>query len=164
MAEPRPESGPESAPETAKADHVAAYKRLLQEVLDRRPSGTRRRLADALERNRSFVTQIANPSYAIPIPSRHVAAILEVCRFSGSERSAFIAAYHRAHPRSLVAVSKRAPGRHLHLAMPDFGSDARNRAFDDLLRDFVDGVARLAADERAETRNPRRNDLQGARP
>ena len=40
---------------------VAAYKRILADVLDRRPSGTRQRLAAALGKNRSFVSQITNP-------------------------------------------------------------------------------------------------------
>lgn len=125
------------------ADPVSAYKRLLQEVLDRRPSGTRQRLADALKRNRSFVTQIANPSYAIPIPSRHVATIFEVCHFSPAERTAFLDAYHLAHPRSLVTVSSRSRSRHGHLLLPDFGNDEKNRAFDDLLENFVNGVSQL---------------------
>jgi len=145
MARPRAQDG-------AKAEHVTAYKRLLQDVLDRRPSGTRQRLADALERNRSFVTQIANPAYAVPIPAPHVALILDVCRFSPAERTAFIEAYHKAHPRSLVAIANRARGRHVHLVLPDFGDEVRNRTFDNLLETFVNGVARLAAakeDEKA---------------
>jgi hypothetical protein len=129
----------------AGTDHVASYKRLLQEVLDRRPSGTRQRLADALKRNRSFVTQIANPSYAVPIPARHVAAIFEICHFSPAERTAFMEAYHKAHPRSLVAVSDRIRGRHVHLVLPDFGSDEQNKSFDVLLEKFINGVADLVA-------------------
>lgn len=125
------------------SDPVQAYKRVLQEVLDRRPSGTRQRLAQALERNRSFVTQISNPSYIVPIPAPHVATIFEICHFSSVERTAFLDAYRRAHPRSLVAVSQRPRGRHVHLLLPDFGSDAKNAAFDELLDHFLSGVARL---------------------
>jgi hypothetical protein len=124
---------------------VQVYKRILQEVLDRRPSGTRQRLADVLQRNRSFITQIANPAYAVPVPSRHVATIFEVCHFSPGERAAFLEAYHLAHPRSLVAVSSRTLGRQVHLMLPDFGSDEKNAAFDELLGNFLGGVARLAS-------------------
>ena len=126
-------------------DPVAAYKLILQNVLDRRPSGTRQRLADALKRNRSFISQIATPSYAIPIPARHVATIFEVCHFSPTERVAFMEAYHRAHPRSLVAVSSRSRGRHVHLVAPDFGSEEKNQAFDALLENFIQGVTQLAS-------------------
>lgn len=126
-------------------DSVRAYKRILQEVLDRRPSGTRQRLAQALERNRSFITQISNPSYAVPIPAPHVAAILEICHFSGSERAAFLDAYRHAHPRSLIAVQHRPRGRQAHLQLPDFGDDKKNAAFDELLETFLSGVARLTA-------------------
>jgi hypothetical protein len=128
-----------------KVDHVESYKRLLQAILDRRPSGTRQRLADALKRNRSFVTQIANPAYATPIPSRHVSTIFEVCHFSPAERAAFMASYHRAHPRSLVEVANRARGRHVHFVLPDFGTEEKNRAFDELLQTFIGGVARLTS-------------------
>jgi hypothetical protein len=144
------------APET---DHVQVYKRILQEVLDRRPSGTRQRLADVLQRNRSFITQIANPAYAVPVPSRHVATILEVCHFSPTERAAFLEAYHLAHPRSLVAVSNRARGRQVHMMLPDFGTDEKNAAFDELLGNFLGGIARLASGK-AELRNEAKADAK----
>ncbi len=48
---------------------ISAYKRIFQDVLDRRPSGMRQRLAEALGKNRSFITQIANPAYQTPIPA-----------------------------------------------------------------------------------------------
>lgn len=136
----------EKRPE-AEPHPVQAYKRILQEVLDRRPSGTRQRLAQALERNRSFITQIANPSYTVPIPAPHVAAIFEICHFSSVERAAFLDAYRRAHPRSLVAVPQRPRGRHVHLVLPDFGSAGKNASFDLLLENFLTGVARLTNDQ-----------------
>lgn len=127
------------------SDDVSAYKRVFQNVLDSRPSGTRQRLADALKRNRSFITQMANPGYAIPVPARHVATIFEVCHFSPAERSAFMDAYHQAHPRSLVAVTSKTRNRHVHLVLPDFGSDEKNRAFDDLLEGFISSVSRFTS-------------------
>ena len=78
-------------------DHIRAYKVLLLQVLEQRPSGTRQRLADALGKHRSFVTQITSPSYATPIPQKHLATIFNVCHFSAAEREAFLAAYRKAH-------------------------------------------------------------------
>ena len=77
---------------------VAEYKRLLQQVCDNRPSGTRGRLAAALGTNRSFVSQMTNPAYAMPIPAQHLQTIFDVCHFSPSERAAFLEAYDGAHP------------------------------------------------------------------
>ena len=77
---------------------AADYKRLLQQVCDNRPSGTRGRLALALGTNRSFVSQLVNPVYPMPIPAQHLETIFEVCHFSPAEREAFLAAYDRAHP------------------------------------------------------------------
>ena len=51
---------------------------------DNRPSGTRQRLAGALGKNRSFVSQIANPAYPVPIPVQHLETIFE---FATSRRT-----------------------------------------------------------------------------
>ncbi len=47
----------ESTPEEA----IRVYKNILMQVIDQRPSGMRQRLADALGKHRSFVTQIIEP-------------------------------------------------------------------------------------------------------
>ena len=65
---------------------VADYKRLLQAVIEQRPSGTRQRLATALGTTRSFISQIANPLYPLPVPGQHLETIFEVCRFSQADR------------------------------------------------------------------------------
>lgn len=77
---------PELRPEGSSA--IAAYKAILQEVLERRPSGTRQRLAQSLEKARSFVTQITNPAYPVPIPAQHLSTIFEICHFSRPSGSA----------------------------------------------------------------------------
>ena len=53
-------------------DALVEYKRVLEEVLNNRPSGTRMRLATALGKNRSFISQISNPLYPTPIPAIHL--------------------------------------------------------------------------------------------
>ena len=65
--------------------NVADYKLILRRVLDNRPSGTRLKLAAALGKNRSFVTQITNPAYLVPIPAKHVAIIFDVCHLFTSD-------------------------------------------------------------------------------
>lgn len=136
-----------ASPSPQRLGAVSAYKRIFQEVLDRRPSGTRQRLADALKRNRSFITQITNPAYAVPIPSRHIATIFDVCHFSPLERAGFLQAYHEAHPRSLISVASRARTRHAHLTLPDLGSEEKNRAFDRLLEEFLASVTTLVVND-----------------
>ncbi|MEQ8347915.1 MAG: hypothetical protein RIB84_02275 [Sneathiellaceae bacterium] len=87
---------------TGAADPVAAYKSLLRDLIDRRPSGTRGRIALALGKHKSFVSQITNPAYAVPVPAKHLPLIFELGHFSPEERRRFIAAYRKAHPdRSL---------------------------------------------------------------
>ena len=79
-------------PVLAREELVAAYKRLLQEYLDRRPSGMRLQIARAMGKHRSFVSQISNPGYQVPIPARHLGLIFEICHFSPQQRAAFLKA------------------------------------------------------------------------
>ena len=130
------------------AARVAAYKEILQRVLEARPSGTRQRLATALAKNRSFITQITSPSYETPIPARHVDLILEICHFSAAERAAFLAAYARAHPSRHAVPAPRLRMRAHLIHLPDLGSAEKNRQMDGLVGEFVEKLATLIASAR----------------
>jgi hypothetical protein len=122
---------------------VGEYKRILQRVLENRPSGTRQRLAAALEKNRSFISQITNPAYAVPIPSVHLDTIFEVCHFPLDEKRLFLEAYQRAHARRLKLVkgSKRLRSHTIYL--PDLGDEGRNRELEKLVATFITQLIRL---------------------
>lgn len=123
---------------------VAAYKQVLREVLEKRPSGMRQRLAEALGTTRSFVSQISNPAYSTPIPAPYIATVLDVCHFSDGERTRFLAAYRRAHPRRGPTDGQPAASqRVLALSVPDFGSETLNEEFDAMVTDLVARVRRL---------------------
>ena len=124
--------------------NVALYKVILRRVLDNRPSGTRLKLAAALGKNRSFVTQITNPAYLVPIPAKHVAIIFEVCHLSGVERAAVLEAYGRAHPGRLRASPREARTRTIAVTVPDLGDDRKNRALEQLVIDLAAQLARYA--------------------
>ena len=124
--------------------NVADYKLVLRRVLDNRPSGTRLKLAAALGKNRSFVSQITNPAYLVPIPAKHVAIIFEVCHLSSAERTAFVQAYGRAHPGRLRAPHRDTRTRNLVVTVPELGDDKKNRALEQLIVDFAARLARYA--------------------
>jgi hypothetical protein len=124
--------------------HVADYKLMLRRVLDNRPSGTRLKLAAALGKNRSFVSQITNPAYPVPIPAKHVAIIFEVCHLSGTERAAFIEAYGRAHPGRLRAPLREVRTRTILVTVPELGDDKKDRALEQLIVDFAARLVRYA--------------------
>ena len=105
--------------------NVADYKVILRRVLDNRPSGTRLKLAAALGKNRSFVTQITNPAYLVPIPAKHVAIIFEICHLSGAERAAFLEAYGRAHPGRLRPSHREARTRTIAVTVPTSATTRR---------------------------------------
>jgi hypothetical protein len=129
--------------EPAGQDAVATYKRILATVIDRRPSGTRQRLATALAKNRSFISQLTNPAYSTPIPFNHLEVIFDICHFSPAERTQFNEAYTLAHPKrvGLQQYPQRLKAHTIYL--PDLGAEARNTALHTLVTDFVRQMARL---------------------
>ena len=122
---------------------IADYKAILAAIIDMRPSGTRQRLADALGKHRSFVTQITSPAYSTPLPARHLPTIFKVCHFSPAERYRFLKAYQAAHPGKLPDFTEQDGFRQLSLMVPDFGDDKKNRSFDDAIAEFIQKIARL---------------------
>jgi hypothetical protein len=124
-------------------DPVAAYKTVLGTILDRRPSGTRQRLATALGKNRSFISQISNPSYATPIPANHLDVIFEICHFSPEERRQFIDLYHLAHPRRPTLIHDAHHLKPHTFYLPDLGDASRNMKLQELVGDFVRQLAGL---------------------
>ena len=123
--------------QSGEASAVAAYKRIFKEVLDSRPSGMRIRLAHAMGKNRSFVSQISNPAYPVPVPVQHLNTIFEVCHFPPAAKQSFLRAYARAHPRRLGQLAKTPRDRTLTLHLPDLGSARRNGKVDALLQEFA---------------------------
>jgi hypothetical protein len=133
------------APSRAVADPsaVADYKRILQEVLENRPAGTRLRLAEALGKNRSFISQIANPSYSVPIPAGHIELIFEICHFLAGERTQFMAAYRRAHPHRAPSKSSETRWREIVMRVPDLRDREKNKQLDELMKEMLQRVLRL---------------------
>jgi hypothetical protein len=127
---------------------VAEYKRIFKEVLDSRPSGMRIRLAHAMGKNRSFVSQISNPAYPIPIPVQHLNTIFDVCHFPPAAKTAFLRAYARAHPRRKGRLTEIPHERTIALHVPDLGSSKRNGQLDALLQEFARRLVAILQDEK----------------
>ena len=127
---------------------VAAYKRLLQEYIDRRPSGLRLKIAKAIGKHRSFVSQITNPSYPIPVPARHLEAIFRICHLAPEERQAFMTAYeaaHPCHPREGRRTPRKAQERRvIEIDLPVLGDPELEREMEDFLRHMARQLEKLA--------------------
>jgi hypothetical protein len=135
--------GEEEASGGAADDAIRDYKQILASIIDRRPSGTRQRLADELGKNRSFVTQITSPTYSTPIPAKHLPAIIAVCHFGPAERDRFFTAYERAHPGKAPLPAGFRRTRHLSISVPDLGDEQQNAALDRAVAEFVQKIAGL---------------------
>ena len=135
-------------PEAAGPDRatlVARYKQYLRECIDRRPSGLRGRLALALAKHKSFVSQITNPGYAVPIPAGDVPTILEVCHLLPEERHAFLQLYAAAHPRRASGAASPGTAAHrIHIDLPAFDDAALAVEVEVTIRDMAQRIVRLA--------------------
>lgn len=124
---------------------IVAYKSILAQIIDNRPSGTRQRLAGALGKHRSFVTQITSPGYSTPLPARHLATIFRVCHFSPTEQERFLTAYQLAHPGKLPDLGAGDKLRQVSLMVPDLGDERKNRMLDEAVADFVQRIVALGS-------------------
>ncbi|MCG8691140.1 MAG: hypothetical protein MI806_08015 [Minwuiales bacterium] len=129
---------------------VMAYKELLRTYIDRRPSGTRQRIATALGTHKSFVSQITNPAYRVPLPAQHVAAIFRICHFSPEEKAAFLEAYRAAHPNQAETLDgdRIAGARVLEIEVPPFADPERQRQVADAIREMAEKMIALAGDRK----------------
>lgn len=132
-------------PEPA-ADPLATYKALLRSFIDRRPSGTRQRIAEAFGTHKSFISQITNPALRVPLPAQHIPTLFRVCHFSEEEQRAFLDIYARAHPSQAAALDDLALIERdvLHIPMPDFGDAALRQEVEKTIRDIAEQIIRLA--------------------
>lgn len=124
---------------------IARYKSLLRDCIDRRPSGLRGRLARALGKHKSFISQITNPIYDVPIPAGDLATIFEVCHLAAEERERFLALYDEAHPKR-ASRRPRAPseGREVRIRLPGLADETLERELEALIRDFAARTIRIA--------------------
>ncbi len=116
---------------------VAEYKTILRAIIDRRPSGLRGRLAEAMGKNRSFISQITNPAYDTPVPARHLDTIFRIGHVSGEERQVFLEAYQRAHPERLQGTQQSGERRLVTIELPDLGDEAMNRKLDKQVQELA---------------------------
>jgi hypothetical protein len=123
---------------------IAAYKSFLRGCIDRRPSGLRGRLAEALGKHKSFITQITNPAYRLPIPAGDLATIAEICHLSPAERERFLELYRLAHPDRPTAAEPQPQPHELRIALPGFSRESTAREVEATIRTFAQRTIRLA--------------------
>ncbi len=128
------------------SDSIAEYKALLRLYIDRRPSGTRQKLAEAIGTHKSFISQITNPAYRVPLPAQHIPALFKVCHFSPDEQRRFMEIYARAHPGQYGAIEELASLEEgvLRIPLPLFADPERRVEVEQLIRDFAERVIALA--------------------
>ena len=135
-------------------DLIKAYKIILADIINKRPSGTRQRLADALGKHRSFISQITGAGYVTPLPEKHLSALFSVCHFTADERLEFLSAYDLAHPDKTSRAEELRNTRHISLTVKDFGDDEKNRRFDEAVAEFANRVSGIFSDNPNQDKEP----------
>lgn len=127
-------------------DAVAAYKALLRDLLNLRPSGTRQRIAQALGTHKSFISQVTNPALRIPLPAQHVEPIFRICHFSVEEQRDFLDLYTAAHPNQSVTFAdlEAADQDIIRIVVPPFRDPQKRRDVEETIREFASRVIALA--------------------
>jgi hypothetical protein len=130
---------------SATSEAIMEYKALLREYIDRRPSGTRQKLAEAFGTHKSFISQIINPNYRVPLPAQHIPALFKVCHLNPHEQRAFLEVYARAHPGQYGAIEDLAAFEKdvVRIPLPHFKDPDRRQQVEQLIRDFAERVIAL---------------------
>lgn len=133
--------------EQPKEKLVAEYKKIFQQLINMRPSGTRNKIAEALGKNKSFVSQITNPVYSVPIPAKHLEIIFNICHFSIKERETFLKQYTIAHPNYQYRIKSEVVNSDRHtkliLNVPLLDNPDDQQKTETLIRDFAEQIFSL---------------------
>ena len=122
------------------------YKFMLKELIDRRPSGTRLRIAKSTGTHKSFISQILNPNYRVPLPVQHVPTLMRVCVFSLEEKERFLNLYSRAHPDQADRLfgERRLTRDEIFIAIPEFADPEVRKQVKDTIEAAAENIIALA--------------------
>jgi hypothetical protein len=127
-------------------DPLVAYKAFLREVVEKRPSGIRQKLASAFGTHPSFISQITNPALKVPLPAQHIPTLFQVCHFTPEERQRFFELYRQAHPSQAGSIEELAEGERnvVKIVLPAFEDPALKAEVEMLIREFAERLIGLA--------------------
>ena len=142
---------------TEKARLISKYKEMLKDLIDKRPAGLRGQLAVALGKHKSFISQITNPTYRVPIPARDLQTIFDICYLSTDEREIFLDFYNQAHATNieLSGLEKRVTSE-IKISLPAFDNPALTKEVQNLIREFSERLISFARVADAPSRLPRK--------
>ncbi|MDV7341759.1 hypothetical protein RYZ26_19315 [Terasakiella sp. A23] len=124
---------------------IADYKTLIKSYLELRPSGTRIKLAEAFGTHKSFISQVCNPAYNVPLPSQHIPALFRVLHLSDGEKAAFMEAYQKAHPEQLDDIEELPKnGKVVQIEIPKDLSVPVQQELEKMITEFAERAIALA--------------------
>lgn len=126
-------------------DPLVAYKTFLRDLLEKRPSGTRGKLAAAFGTHPSFVSQIINPTLKVPLPAQHIPTLFQVCHLTPEEQGHFLSLYKLAHPAQANSIEELAESEKnvVKILLPNYSDPVVKARVIQMIRDFADDLVRL---------------------
>jgi len=133
---------------------IVAYKTLLREYINRRPSGIRKKISAAINTHRSFISQVANPNYRVPLPAQYVPILMDVCHFTIEEQETFLTAYTAAHPGQALFARAAAKGDYtsLTLNLSEIQDESKRIALSRSIREMTATMIRLVLESESKER------------
>jgi len=125
------------------SQHIANYKTVLRSVIEARPSGMSQRLSEALGKNRSFISQISNPNYRIPVPYKHLDKIFTVCGFSSKLKEEFLEEYYLAHPKYINHSEDKATNSTNSLLLKKTGNEKLDKEIEKAVISFTNELTSI---------------------
>ena len=127
------------------SDPLVAYKTFLRDVIEKRPSGTRGKMAAAFGTHPSFISQITNPALRVPLPAQHIPTLFQVCHLTPEEQGRFLDLYKLAHPSQADSIEELAESEKnvVKIPLPNYADPAVKARVIQMIRDFSDNLIRL---------------------
>ncbi len=109
-----------------------SYKKLLSQIVEGLPAGTRAQIARSLGYTNSYVSQMLSTNSRVPLPRMHLPEIMKLCEFSEQDAAEFLELYETAHPRSYSDILKDGSDS-LTISLPEFATASQRQSVIDAI-------------------------------
>ena len=127
----------------SKLPAIRTYKTLLRAAVERCPAGTKQKIAKELGTSRSFVSQIFNPAYSVPVPAKHLNTLIKLCALTQSEETAFRSAHLLAHPPPASDGGRRKQNE-ICIPLPKFENADQRRAVEQAILASAEAIIKVS--------------------
>ena len=130
-----------------------SYKKILSQMVEGLPSGTRAQIARSLGHSNSYVSQMLSTNSNVPVPRAHLPEIMKLCEFSEQDAAEFLAFYETAHPRNYSDILKDGADS-VTISLPRFATAGQRQSVIDAIQQSAEIIIEVS--NQARKRGPRK--------